>query len=86
MGCYVTPQGVPKDACIISEKYRQASTFYLFNHVDITIYYHSGKGKFVCKVTPLGLRLRFILHILFSRKCLLRREIIKQRGCSVYLA
>ena len=45
MGCYVTPQGVPKDACIISEKYRTASTFYLFNHVDITIYYHSGKGK-----------------------------------------
>ena len=47
MGCYVTPQGVPKDACIISEKYRQASTFYLFNHVDITIYYHSGQvGQF----------------------------------------
>jgi transmembrane 9 superfamily protein 2/4 len=47
MGCYVTPQGVPKDACIISEKYRTASTFYLFNHVDITIYYHSGKvGQF----------------------------------------
>ena len=49
MGCYVTPQGVPKDACIISEKYRTASTFYLFNHVDITIYYHSGKGKILPK-------------------------------------
>jgi transmembrane 9 superfamily protein 2/4 len=47
MGCYVTPQGVPKDACIISEKYREASTFYLFNHVEITIYYHSGAaGQF----------------------------------------
>jgi len=42
MGCYVTPQGTPKDACIISEHYREPSTFYLFNHVDITIYYHSG--------------------------------------------
>ena len=52
MGCYVTPQGVPKDACIISEKYRTASTFYLFNHVDITIYYHSGKGKknYICSL------------------------------------
>ena len=54
MGCYVTPQGVPKDACIISEKYRTASTFYLFNHVDITIYYHSGKGK-KAKNFPLGI-------------------------------
>ena len=54
MGCYVTPQGVPKDACIISEKYRTASTFYLFNHVDITIYYHSGKGKISLKIIFLG--------------------------------
>ena len=51
MGCYVTPQGVPKDACIISEKYRQASTFYLFNHVDITIYYHFGKGNFFDEIS-----------------------------------
>ena len=46
MGCYVTPAGTPKDACIISEHYREPSTFYLFNHVDITIYYHSGSGNF----------------------------------------
>lgn len=45
MGCYVTQKGDKKDACIISERYNEPSTFYLFNHVDITIYYHSGEGK-----------------------------------------
>lgn len=45
VGCYVTPQGKAKDACVISEKYNKASTYYLFNHVDITIVYHSGAGE-----------------------------------------
>jgi len=44
MGCYVTQKGDKKDACIISERYNEPSTFYLFNHVDITIYYHSGQA------------------------------------------
>lgn len=45
VGCYVTPQGKAKDACVISEKYSKAATYYLFNHVDITIVYHSGADE-----------------------------------------
>jgi transmembrane 9 superfamily protein 2/4 len=45
VGCYVTPAGKAKDACVISERYNQASTYYVFNHVDITIIYHSGEDE-----------------------------------------
>lgn len=45
VGCYVTPAGKAKDACVISERYNKASTYYVFNHVDITIIYHSGEGE-----------------------------------------
>ena len=45
VGCYVTPAGKAKDACVISDKYSQASTYYVFNHVDITIIYHSGENE-----------------------------------------
>ena len=37
MGCYVDKEGHPKDACVISHEYSQADTYYIFNHVDITI-------------------------------------------------
>lgn len=51
MGCYVDKKGNPKDACVISGRYNQKDTFYLFNHVDIVIAYHPGDfedwGKFL---------------------------------------
>jgi len=28
----------------LQNKYNQKNTYYVFNHVDITISYHSGKG------------------------------------------
>lgn len=39
MGCYVTPDGKPKDACVLDSRYRVPDSFYLFNHVDIKIEY-----------------------------------------------
>ena len=42
MGCFVTKQGVQKDACVMSPIYKNPNTFYIFNHVEITIYYHNG--------------------------------------------
>jgi len=45
IGCFVTDQSIPRDACVISNKFNEPSTFYVFNHVDITIKYHSGVGE-----------------------------------------
>lgn len=45
IGCWVTENGQPKDACVISNKYSQVDTYYLFNHVSITINYHDGDGE-----------------------------------------
>lgn len=45
MGCYVDNQGSAKDACVMNVLYNKADTFYLFNHVDITITYHSGENE-----------------------------------------
>lgn len=42
MGCFVTKDGKQKDACVISDHYNAKNTFYLFNHVDLTIIYHGG--------------------------------------------
>lgn len=42
IGCLVDKNGKQKDACVISNKYSDKNTFYVFNHVDITISYHSG--------------------------------------------
>ena len=63
MGCYVDKDGKQKDACVISRDYSKPDTYYIFNHVDITISYHSYKeedwgkylgadetgGRIVCK-------------------------------------
>uniref|UniRef100_A0A8C9VBW9 Transmembrane 9 superfamily member n=1 Tax=Scleropages formosus TaxID=113540 RepID=A0A8C9VBW9_SCLFO len=38
IGCYVTGSGQPKDACV--HIFSTQDTFYIFNHVNITIYYH----------------------------------------------
>lgn len=44
MGCYIDKDGVPKDACgLLDLRLRHQDTFYIFNHVDIIITYHSGK-------------------------------------------
>ncbi|NXF59214.1 TM9S2 protein, partial [Ciccaba nigrolineata] len=45
IGCFVTPDGRVKDACVINSEFNKKNTFYLFNHVDITIMYHSGKDE-----------------------------------------
>merc|ERR1712032_801718 len=45
MGCYVDKKGNPKDACVISRDYSTADNYYVFNHVDIVIYYHDGHGE-----------------------------------------
>lgn len=39
MGCYVTSEGKPKDACVLDSRYRQPDSYYIFNHVDILIEY-----------------------------------------------
>ncbi|XP_043314741.1 transmembrane 9 superfamily member 2-like [Cervus elaphus] len=41
IGCFVTPSGVSSDACIMHPEFNKNNTYYLFNHVDITITYHS---------------------------------------------
>ncbi|CAL8298234.1 unnamed protein product [Merluccius merluccius] len=40
IGCYITPVGRPKDACVVNADFNEKDTFYVFNHVDITIHYH----------------------------------------------
>ncbi|EDO38363.1 predicted protein [Nematostella vectensis] len=45
IGCFVTADGQARDACVTSTKFSTADTHYVFNHVDITITYHSGKGE-----------------------------------------
>ena len=45
MGCYVDSYGNQKDACVMNDRYSKKNTFYLFNHVDLLITYHSGGGE-----------------------------------------
>ncbi|KAA0709374.1 Transmembrane 9 superfamily member 2 [Triplophysa tibetana] len=40
IGCLVNQEGKPKDACVINAEYNKKNTYYIFNHVDITISYH----------------------------------------------
>ncbi|KAE8280238.1 Transmembrane 9 superfamily member 2 Precursor [Larimichthys crocea] len=40
IGCYVTEGGRPKDACVVKSNFIEKDAFYIFNHVDITIFYH----------------------------------------------
>jgi len=45
MGCYIDKDKTAKDPCaLIDFRFRQADSFYIFNHLDITITYHSGRG------------------------------------------
>ncbi|KAL6117444.1 uncharacterized protein ACO6RY_15232 [Pungitius sinensis] len=45
IGCLVTADGRAKDACVINSEFNKKNTFYIFNHVDIKITYHSGAGE-----------------------------------------
>ncbi|KAG5852764.1 hypothetical protein ANANG_G00066020 [Anguilla anguilla] len=45
IGCYVTDAGRPKDACVVNSDFNDKDTFYIFNHVDITIYYHMVENE-----------------------------------------
>ncbi|XP_070146767.1 transmembrane 9 superfamily member 2-like isoform X6 [Ovis canadensis] len=41
IGCFVTQSGVSSDACFMHPEFNKTNTYYIFNHVDITITYHS---------------------------------------------
>ena len=43
IGCYVTKSGQAKESCNIRDG--KNDTFYVFNHLDFEITYHSGKGQ-----------------------------------------
>ncbi|XP_062422799.1 transmembrane 9 superfamily member 2 [Rhea pennata] len=45
IGCYITEDGRPKDACVINSEFHEKDTFYIFNHVDIKIYYHTVENE-----------------------------------------
>ncbi|XP_046891565.1 transmembrane 9 superfamily member 2 isoform X1 [Hypomesus transpacificus] len=45
IGCLVTSDGRVKDACVINSEFIKKNTFYVFNHVDIKIKYHSGENE-----------------------------------------
>ncbi|XP_032410293.1 transmembrane 9 superfamily member 2-like isoform X2 [Xiphophorus hellerii] len=45
IGCFVTSDGRAKDACVINAEFNKKNTFYVFNHVDIKITYHSGENE-----------------------------------------
>lgn len=42
MGCFSREQRSLQDTCSINGPYSKAKTYYLFNHVDLMITYHSG--------------------------------------------
>ncbi|KAK7077761.1 transmembrane 9 superfamily member 2, partial [Halocaridina rubra] len=45
VGCYVDSAGRPKDACVMDKRYKTPETYYIFNHVDLNITYHSGETE-----------------------------------------
>ncbi|XP_023684779.1 transmembrane 9 superfamily member 2 [Paramormyrops kingsleyae] len=45
IGCYVTGSGQPKDACVVDPSFNGQDTYYIFNHVNITIYYHKVEAQ-----------------------------------------
>ncbi|XP_078470234.1 transmembrane 9 superfamily member 2-like [Lampetra fluviatilis] len=45
VGCLVSAEGEQRDACVINEAFNKPNTYYIFNHVDITILYHSGDAE-----------------------------------------
>jgi transmembrane 9 superfamily protein 2/4 len=45
MGCFVDSDKNQKDACVMNDKYSKPNTYYLFNHVDLIVSYHSGENE-----------------------------------------
>ncbi|XP_030594488.1 transmembrane 9 superfamily protein member 5 isoform X2 [Archocentrus centrarchus] len=45
IGCLVAGDGRAKDACVINSEFNKRNSFYVFNHVDIKIKYHSGADE-----------------------------------------
>lgn len=45
MGCYIRENAGSQQDCFISSTYNRPKTFYIFNHVELTITYHSGEGE-----------------------------------------
>uniref|UniRef100_A0A673UT92 Transmembrane 9 superfamily member n=2 Tax=Suricata suricatta TaxID=37032 RepID=A0A673UT92_SURSU len=45
IGCFITQSGEPKHACLIHSEFNKSNTYFLFNHVDITITYHRESGR-----------------------------------------
>lgn len=45
MGCYVNEIGMGQFACLMSPNYNKPDSYYIFNHVDIKITYHSGENE-----------------------------------------
>jgi len=45
MGCYIRENAGSQQDCVISSTYNRPKTFYIFNHVELTITYHSGEGE-----------------------------------------
>jgi len=45
MGCYIRENAGSQQDCVISSRYNKLKTFYIFNHVDLIITYHSGQGE-----------------------------------------
>lgn len=39
MGCFVDETNLQHDACVINPKYSEPNSYYIFNHVDIEIFY-----------------------------------------------
>lgn len=45
MGCYSKKAGITGYSCSLSDAFNKPNTFYLVNHVDLVITYHSGKHE-----------------------------------------
>ncbi|XP_793969.4 transmembrane 9 superfamily member 2 [Strongylocentrotus purpuratus] len=62
IGCYVDKDGNRKDACVIDAHYEKEQHYYVFNHINITIAYHSlddGINRLVsAKLEPLSMKHR----------------------------
>lgn len=43
IGCYVDSNGKQRDTCVMHSNYINKDSYYIFNHLDIVISYHSGK-------------------------------------------
>jgi transmembrane 9 superfamily member 2/4 len=45
IGCFVNKNGAQKDICKLFTSFNKKNTYYLFNHVDFEITYHSGEHE-----------------------------------------